>query len=457
MSSFQVLIKRDAEAAPPLWQEGCPLLVETWQISKNLSTNEVWLQLRIRNTSNQPVTASIVKFKGTGLNGKVNSRTFELPQTTLHPGFTFEFHPALLGNKEVNEASVFVESVELEDKSTWSNTKETNVVPIERKEISLDGKQAEARAKLLEEEGCTKSSQAKKYQFESHENWWLCACGQLNLGTEKCNACSIPKQETNAFEDLEQIEETRKQIEKAKVQRTKKNSKIAAALVAAVVVCGLIIVGIASMIHDFSTRSILNLAYLTNLSHDQSVSYLKEKSSTVSESDNVVSAWIKDEESNLGDEGNIDPKRVLYTFSENDHSMLYFTVKGADTSSLDDVHDAIVKKSGLNDIFFSGSDTEGSNKYYKKYYYDETKTYKVTAGRCKIDDKDAAWYVCSSGDEASRNGSSLSLLKGNASITIIVSKLNASGTYSSYESIKQKLLGMNLRDFVGFRLNKTLG
>lgn len=43
MSSFKVLIKRDAEAAPPLWQEGCPLLVETWQISKNLSTNEVWL------------------------------------------------------------------------------------------------------------------------------------------------------------------------------------------------------------------------------------------------------------------------------------------------------------------------------------------------------------------------------------------------------------------------------
>lgn len=222
MSSFQVLIKRDAEAAPPLWQEGCPLLVETWQISKNLLTNEVWLQLRIRNVSNQPVTASIVKFKGTGLDGKVDSRTFELPQTTLHPGLTFEFHPALLGNKEVNEASVFVESVELEDKSTWSNTKETNVVPIERKKISLNDKQAEARAKLLEEEGCTKSSQAKKCQFESHENWWLCACGQLNLGTEKCNACSIPKQETNAFEDLGQIEETRKQIEKAKVQLTKK-------------------------------------------------------------------------------------------------------------------------------------------------------------------------------------------------------------------------------------------
>ena len=99
MSSFEVLIKRDAEAAPPLWQKGCPLLVETWQISKNLSTNEVWLQLRIRNVSNQPVTASIVKFKGTGLDGKVDSRTFELPQTTLHPGLTFEFHPALLGNK----------------------------------------------------------------------------------------------------------------------------------------------------------------------------------------------------------------------------------------------------------------------------------------------------------------------------------------------------------------------
>lgn len=339
------------------------------------------------------MTASIVKFKGTGLDGKVNSRTFELPQTTLHHGSTFEFHPALLGNKEVNEASVFVESVELEDKSTWSNTKETNVVPIERKKISLNDKQAEARAKLLEEEGCTKSSQAKKCQFESHENWWLCACGQLNLGTEKCNACSIPKQETNAFEDLEQIEETRKQIEKAKVQHTKKNSKIAAALVAAVVICGLIFVGIGSMIHDYSTRSILNLAYLTNLSHDQAVSYLKEKSSTVSESNNVVRAWIKDAESNLGDEGNIDPKMVLYTFSENDQSLLYFTAKGADTSSLDDVHDAIVKKSGLNDIFFSGSDTEGSN----KYYYGELKSYKVTAGRCKIDNEDAAWYVCSSG------------------------------------------------------------
>lgn len=398
------------------------------------------------------MTASIVKFKGTGLDGKVNSRTFELPQTTLHHGSTFEFHPALLGNKEVNEASVFVESVELEGKSTWSNTKETNVVPIERKKISLNDKQAEARAKLLEEEGCIKSSQAKKCQFESHENWWLCACGQLNLGTEKCNACSIPKQETNAFEDLEQIEETRKQIEKAKVQHTKKNSKIAAALVAAVVICGLIFVGIGSMIHDYSTRSILNLAYLTNLSHDQAVSYLKEKSSTVSESNNVVRAWIKDAESNLGDEGNIDPKMVLYTFSENDQSLLYFTAKGADTSSLDDVHDAIVKKSGLNDVFFSGSDTEGSN----KYYYGELKSYKVTAGRCKIDNEDAAWYVCSSG-ETSGSGTSLSPLKGNASITIIVSKLEGSGNYSSYEKIEQKLRGMNLRNFVGFSLNKTLG
>lgn len=106
----------------------------------------------------------------------------------------------------------------------------------------------------------------------------------------------------------------------------------------------------------------------------------------------------------------------------------------------------------MNDIFFSGSDTEGSN----KYYYGELKSYKVTAGRCKIDNEDAAWYVCSSG-ETSGSGTSLSPLKGNASITIIVSKLEGSGNYSSYEKIEQKLRGMNLRNFVGFSLNKTLG
>lgn len=408
MSSFQVLIRRDAEAAPPLWQEGCPLLVETWQISKNLSTNEVWLQLRIRNVSNQPVTASIVKFKGTGLDGKVDSRTFELPQTTLHPGLTFEFHPALLGNKEVNEASVFVESVELEDKSTWSNTKETNVVPIERKKISLNDKQAEARAKLLEEEGCTKSSQVKKCQFESHENWWLCACGQLNLGTEKCNACSIPKQETNAFEDLGQIEETRKQIEKAKVQLTKKNSKIAAIVVAAVVVCGLVFVGISGVIRNYSSRTVLNLAYLTNLDHGEAMSYLSEKSESIGGNDDVISAKLKDGEDALGDKGNIEPKTVYYTITENNHSMLYFTAKGTTDTTLKDLHEAVIERSGLSDPFFSDGETYKSERYYMA---------------------DAVQYRLTS------------------------------GSYSSYDKIKDKLMQYryvdHLWNFDGFKLNKT--
>lgn len=454
MSSFQVLIKRDAEAAPPLWQEGCPLLVETWQISKNLSTNEVWLQLRIRNVSNQPVTASIVKFKGTGLDGKVDSRTFELPQTTLHPGLAFEFHPALLGNKEVNEASVFVESVELEDKSTWSNTKETNVVPIERKKISLNDKQAEARAKLLEEEGCTKSSQAKKCQFESHENWWLCACGQLNLGTEKCNACSIPKQETNAFEDLGQIEETRKQIEKAKVQLTKKNSKIAAIVVAAVVVCGLVFVGISGVIRNYSSRTVLNLAYLTNLDHGEAMSYLSEKSESIGGNDDVISAKLKDGEDALGDKGNIEPKTVYYTITENNHSMLYFTAKGTTDTTLKDLHEAVIERSGLSDPFFSDGETYKSERYYMA----DAVQYRLTSGRCKVGGEDAAWYVCSSG-RTSRFGSDLSPLKDNASITIIVSKLDDSGSYSSYDKIKDKLMQYryvdHLWNFDGFKLNKT--
>lgn len=453
MSDFKILFKRGPEGAPSRWQEGCPLLIEAWQITKNISTGETWLQMRVCNVFSQPITNASIEFEGTDHNGKKEKQVLKLPETELYSGFSFEFHPTLLDN-EIKEANAYVENVTLKDGNTWTSTDEIHLVPVERKQVSLDGQQKEARAKLLDDAGCTKSNRAINFQFESHQDWWLCACGQLNLCTERCISCSIPKQESGAFEDQKQLEEAYEKIKEEKSERSKKHTRTAAIAIAAVLVCGLLIVGIWSVTHSLSTRSILNLEYLTNLSHDQAISYLKGKSSTVSESENVVKAWIKDDESNLNNEGTIDPKTVFYTLSENSHSMLYFAAKGETYSSLDDIHRAVIERSGLSNQFFSGSDTDAGT-----YYYKDTTRYLLTVGRCKVNNEDAAWYVCSSG-KTSGYGSSSSSLKDNANITIIVAKLDDTGGYSSYESIEKKLSQLNnnslLRYFDGFELNKSL-
>lgn len=424
MSEFEILFKRGSEGAPPLWQVGCPILIEAWQISRRTIQNEIWVQTRIQNISSKSIKAGTVRIQIKKQNGETKQLDLNLPGNEISPGASFEFHPQLLNCKDISEATALVEKVVYKDGNEWKSSDSHDSVLIERQCIQLTKEQLEARAKILQEHGCSKSYLAQNYRFESYGNWWLCACGRINYETEKCSSCSISKQNTGAFEDKEQIEKTVKEIRDTRELQTKKKTKniIRVSTIATLFV--LLVIGIGWFANDYaSTRNVVNLEYLANQPHDEFISILKSKSDSLSENDDSVDAKIKSGECSLGNKGEIDPNTIHYTFGKNDSLIASFEAEGKYGASINDIHDAVVEKSKLKDSFFSGSDKSGSKEY-------------ITAGRCKINDEDAVWYVYSY--EEKPNYKSYYSQK-TAKITIIAAKLDQSGESSSYEGITQKL------------------
>ena len=70
MSEFEILFKRGSEGAPPLWQVGCPILIEAWQISRRTIQNEIWVQTRIQNISSKSIKAGTVRIQIKKQNGE---------------------------------------------------------------------------------------------------------------------------------------------------------------------------------------------------------------------------------------------------------------------------------------------------------------------------------------------------------------------------------------------------
>lgn len=194
MADYKVIHKAQGEGIP--WEPGCPVMITALQVSRNTETSECWLQAKVRNVSDAGAasiyaTASLIYADGS---------SEELPVEFLDAGVAASceqnLKPRKLPRGDVQTCALAVTRVETSDE-TWGSTGDAKPLPAQER-LTLSPRAAAQRALSL---GIDLRHPAARGKIQDHGDWWVCACGQVNVGRLSCCACDLPKAALAANED----------------------------------------------------------------------------------------------------------------------------------------------------------------------------------------------------------------------------------------------------------------
>ena len=235
MGEFKVIYRIDSTDETPdiTWEEGCPLLLDALQISRNTDTGEAFLQSRFLNISGQKIDSFKVEFTVCYGDGSEEVLCLNPLDADVFSGMTYSAKPAALSAGDAIAAKAKIESVSL-DSERWVSHQPLSKVRKPRV-LSLSSTALEERVSELRELGCKDSHKASLYSIERNDGWTLCPCGQVNVGTTRCVSCGLDLSAySSELEDLKTLsqkgadrkerEETERRIKDAKKAETKKKA-----------------------------------------------------------------------------------------------------------------------------------------------------------------------------------------------------------------------------------------
>ncbi len=213
MASYKVIFRDEH----PEWQPGCPIQVETVQVSRNTETAQCYLQMKIRNVSDSKISRTTLKAVIESPDGKAHEQIIELLDADLEPGSELSPKAAEIPLKDANSVQIAV--AEADGASVWASLA---AVP-KAAELHLGEKAAAERAELAREAE-VHNHVAKHEEFD---NWWLCSCGAVNVARSCCHACKAPLGDLSNWETESWLEEAanRRAYDAARKKLASKNVK----------------------------------------------------------------------------------------------------------------------------------------------------------------------------------------------------------------------------------------
>lgn len=228
MASYKVIVRKSQKADDdlPSWQQGCPLLVDAIQVSRNTETGKAFVQSRVRNISDKTIGALHLKVVVRLGNGETTEYEHRDLDADITAGTTYDLKPIELSDGDVLDADITVVSAD-----EWVEDDQKTLAVV-REPIDINEQYLPERALVLREAGCACPESALQYRLTDHGSWWLCPCGCLNVVRTTCWNCSGNKEELQASEDQQALaahERERKDAEAAKEQAEKAAAEVAQA------------------------------------------------------------------------------------------------------------------------------------------------------------------------------------------------------------------------------------
>lgn len=191
MGEFKVIYRIDSTNATPeiKWEEGCPLLLDALQISRDTDTGEAFLQSRFRNISGQKIESFSVEFTVQYDNGERETLNLDPLDADIFPGEKYDAKPFELSAGDAVSVEVKTESAK-QSLNEWVSSCPASAIP-KPDLLSLSSVALEERSIELREMGCRESGKASHYAIGRHDGWTLCPCGQINVGISFCVSCGL--------------------------------------------------------------------------------------------------------------------------------------------------------------------------------------------------------------------------------------------------------------------------
>ena len=216
MSNYKVVFRADRtdSAKKVLWEPGCPIAIDAVQISRNTDTGEAFLQLKVENVTDHTiggVSARAVVTYSSGATQQVDMRELD---ADISCGATHTFKPVRLENGDAQDATVTITGA-ASGGSRWESAREPEAIPkampLKLSETAL-GERKALLGSIGDNPNVLSSSPARG------EGWWVCGCGSINVGTERCRRCGAELQTLVSLEDERQLEQWADERESARVQ-----------------------------------------------------------------------------------------------------------------------------------------------------------------------------------------------------------------------------------------------
>ena len=199
MADYKVVFRSDESTTGQhslKWEPTCPALLTAVQVSRNTQTSEAYLQIKIRNISGSAIesvmgTADVVYSSGDSDLVSIEDLDVDLP-----PAGQKAIKTVALPRGDVQEVAVKLTRVG--SPNGWSTSAEPLEIP-QKVTLSLSEKALSERSRKLANEGVDPRTCDGKVQ--DHGSWWVCACGQANVDSEKCCGCAASKAILQAAEN----------------------------------------------------------------------------------------------------------------------------------------------------------------------------------------------------------------------------------------------------------------
>ena len=240
------------------WEPGCPLQIVVAQVSRNVETAELYLQLRLRNVGDKRINSYAMSVSLVHDDLSEEQLDFEQLDVDIFPGSTHDTVPRHLGHGTVSSLSLRLTSITLHN-TTWK-TSGLPTKPPSEVSLSLPDDLVPVRKRALEEAGGSiyTSGRVLKGKVQQLGNYWVCACGQVNVGRETCCGCHFKKSDLLRLESeeaLRNLAQSYRQIDQTKETEFSTRKRRVSILIIALLCVAIIATGALYISGAFSESS----------------------------------------------------------------------------------------------------------------------------------------------------------------------------------------------------------
>ena len=258
---YRVVYREDLDDGAdkgPLWEPGCPLQIVVAQVSRNVGTAELYLQLRLRNVGDKSINSYAMSVSLVHDDLSEEHLDFEQLDVDISPGSTHDTAPRHLGHGTVSSLSLRLTSITLYN-TTWKSSGLPTKPPSEVS-LSLPDDLVPVRKRALEEAvgSVYSSGRVLKGKVQQLGNYWVCACGQVNVERETCCSCHFKKSDLLRLESeevLRNLAQSYRQIDQTKETESSTRKKRVAILIIAMLCVAIAATGALYISGAFSESS----------------------------------------------------------------------------------------------------------------------------------------------------------------------------------------------------------
>ena len=190
-SNYKVIFRADAQSNQHriTWEEKCPIQLSAVQISRDTTTSATFLQVRVKNISNDPIVSIAAALTIEVPDKSDEAMPLEYLDTDIPAGTEKTLKPQRLTQANITSCNLVIRRVDFSNK-TWHSTTSPKPLP-QRQALSLSPKARAQRAYAL---SLGENDEIVNGAVQNHSGWWVCACGQANISRTTCCKCGMVKE-----------------------------------------------------------------------------------------------------------------------------------------------------------------------------------------------------------------------------------------------------------------------